>query len=279
MNKNFRLVLSLLLVFVAFSLTACGGTGRQAAPAIDTPKTEQAADKKQQAASSVPYSVPQGIPILMYHSIGDEKDNDAVISPERFAEQMDFLYKNNYNPLTLDAVADYIRQGKPLPVKPVVLTFDDGYRDTYDVVMPILKQYGFPSMVFIPAGEVGTNLSWEQIKEMKASGMQVGSHSYYHRELLTLSPAEQAEEIAKSKEVLDRNLQQDTRWFSYPYGVYDAATLKLLQDKGLSNAVTMNPGWVKTGDNPLVLNRVWIGNSVDLKYFEERLTKEDYSML
>lgn len=215
----------------------------------------------------------------MYHSIGDEKDNDAVISQERFAEQMDFLYKNHYNPLTLDTLADYISQGKALPVKPVVITFDDGYRDTYDVAMPILKQYGFSSIVFIPAGEVGTNLSWEQLREMKASGMQIGSHSYHHRELAKLAPAEQAEEIAKSKEVLDRNLQQDTRWFCYPYGSYDTATLKLLQDKGMTIAVTMNAGWAKTGDNPLALNRVWIGNSVDLKHFEERLTKEDYSML
>lgn len=279
MNRNFRFVLLLLLLFVGFSLTACGGITRQAALPTDTPQIEQAADKKQQASSPVSYAVPKGVPILMYHSISDEKDNDAVISKERFAEQMDFLYKNHYNPLTPEMLADYISLGKPLPVKPVLLTFDDGYRDTYDVAMPILKQYGFPSIVFIPAGEVGTNLSWEQLKKMKSSGMQIGSHSYHHRELTKLSPAEQAEEIAKSKEVLDRSLNQDTLWFCYPYGSYDAATIKLLQEKGLKFAVTMNPGWGKTGDNPLVLNRIWIGNSVDLKHFEERLTKEDYSML
>ena len=276
MNRNFRLVL-FLFVIVVFFLAGCGSISKQpVASEVSKGQPPIAAKAKAPAAS---LTVPRGVPVLMYHSIGDERDNDAVISKERFIEQMEFLYKNHYNPLTLDELEGYISQGKPLPEKPVVLTFDDGYRDTFDVAMPILKQYGFPSMVFIPAGEVGTNLTWEQLREMKAAGMQVGSHSYFHRELAKLSPTEQAEEIAKSKEVLDRNLQQDTRWFCYPYGSYDDVTLKLLREKGLTIAVTTNAGWAKTGDNPLVLNRVWIGNSVDLKHFEERLTKEDYSML
>lgn len=276
MNRNFRLVLSLFII-VVFSLTGCGNISKQPV-ASEVPKGQPPAAAKDKAPA-VPLTVPRGVPVLMYHSIGDERDNDAVISKERFVEQMEFLDRNHYNLLTLDELAGYISQGKPLPEKPVVLTFDDGYRDTFDVAMPILKQYGFPSTVFIPAGEVGTNLTWEQLREMKAAGMQVGSHSYFHRELAKLSPAEQAEEIAKSKEVLDRNLHQDTRWFCYPYGSYDDVTLKLLREKGLTIAVTTNAGWAKKDDNPLVLNRVWIGNSVDLKHFEERLTKEDYSML
>ncbi|MDF2929455.1 MAG: pgaB 2 [Anaerospora sp.] len=276
MNKNFRLVQTLFII-VVFFLTGCGNISKQP-ESSEGPKGQTSITVRDKAPAAS-LSVPRGIPVLMYHSIGDERDNDAVISKERFVEQMDFLYKNHYNPITLDELAGYISEGKALPEKPVVLTFDDGYRDTFDVAMPVLKQYRFPSMVFIPAGEVGTNLTWEQLKEMKASGMQVGSHSYFHRELAKLSPAEQAEEIAKSKQVLDRNLNQDTRWFCYPYSSYNDITLKLLREKGMTFAVTTNAGWAKKGDNPLVLNRVWIGNSVDLKHFEERLTKEDYSIL
>lgn len=279
MNRNFRLALCVVLIIVSFSIGACSSIAKQPITAPESAKAQQVDTIKDKPAGADLLAVPRGVPVLMYHSIGDEPDNDAVISKERFAEQMAFLYKQHYNPLTLDELTGYIKDSQPLPAKPVVITFDDGYRDTYEVAMPILKQYGFRSIVFIPVGEVGTNLTWEQLKEMKTSGMQVGSHSYLHRELAKLSQAEQAAEVAKSKEILDRNLNQDTRWFCYPYGSYDAATLQLLRDKGMTVAVTTNPGWAKAGDNPLLLNRVWIGNSVDLRHFEERLTREDYSIL
>lgn len=222
---------------------------------------------------------PAGIPILMYHSIGDEQGNDAVISKERFVEQMTFLSRHGFNPITLDDLYDYLSGQGDLPARPVVLTFDDGYRDTYEVALPILKQYGFKSVMFIPASEAGQRLSWQELNEMKNAGMQIGSHSFTHRDLGVMPAAEQAEEIAKSKELLDRYLTQDTRDFCYPNGSYNGETLRLLKAKGFRLAVTLEAGWVKPGDAPLTLKRVWMGNAVDSRHFEERITKENYSIL
>lgn len=222
---------------------------------------------------------PQVVPVLMYHSVGPEKGNDAVITRERFAEQMNYLRQNDYHPISLDELEAYMEGRGKLPPKPVVLTFDDGYRDTYEVVFPILKKHGFRSVLFIPATFVGSRLTWQELQEMRAAGMEIASHSYTHRDLGKMSPAEQAEEIARAKEILDRNLQQDTRYFCYPNSSYNQVTLRLLREKGFKLAFTIEPGWAKPGDDPLTLRRVWMGNSVDVLHLEERLTREDYSIL
>ncbi len=259
----------LVLIMVA---AGCGqGEPAKAPPA--GPATKPAPT----AAAKVP--PPAGVPVLMYHQIGDEKDNDAVISPARFNEHMEYLHKNGYSTLSLDELDAYLSGGLELPAKPVVLTFDDGYRDTYEIALPVLKSYGFKSTLFIPAASADRRLSWQELKEMKAAGMAVASHSYTHRELAAMSPAEQLTEIVKSKESLDSNLGQDTKYFCYPDGSFDGTTLKLLREKGFRLAVTINPGWVKRGDNPLTLKRVWVGNAVGVRQLEERLTKENYSII
>jgi peptidoglycan/xylan/chitin deacetylase (PgdA/CDA1 family) len=255
-------------------LTGCGSApgGKPAAvpagPAVQKAEAEPAATKP-----------PAGVPVLMYHQIGEEKGNDAVISAARFAEHMEYLHKNGYRTLSMDELAAYLDGRAELPPKPVVLTFDDGYRDTYEIAMPLLRKYGFKSMLFIPAGEAEQRYSWAELREMKAAGMEIGSHSFSHRDLGAMTPQQQAEEVKRSKEILDRNLGQDSRYFCYPNGSYDEETLRLLRANGFRLAVTIEPGWVKRGDNPLLLKRVWMGNGVDLKNFEARVTREDYPIL
>jgi len=224
-------------------------------------------------------ALPAGVPVLMYHSIGSEQNNDAVIAKERFIEQMAYLYQHNYHPISLAELEAYLINRKELPLKPVMITFDDGYRDTYEIALPVLKQYRFTSVLFIPAGDVGQRLSWQELQEMKAAGMEIASHSVNHRSLGDLSSKEQQREIGDSKERLDRFLSQNTRYFCYPNGSYTKETVQLLQANGYNLAFTINPGWVKPGDNPFTLRRIWMGNSVDLAHLEERLTKENYSIL
>jgi len=248
------------------------GPAKQAEPAVAglAMKSSPLAEAK---------AFPPGVPVLMYHSIDEEQNNDAVISKARFSEQMKYLHEHDYHPVSLDDLHDYLTLHKELPLKPVVITFDDGYRDTYEIAMPVLKQYGFRSVLFFAVGKDGGRLSWEELREMKASGMEIASHSYNHRSMGGLSRAEQAEEIQSSKKTLDQHLKQNTRWFCYPNSSYGPETLELLKANGFTTAVTTEPGWVKPGDDPLTLRRIWMGNSVDLKHFEERLTKEKYSII
>lgn len=265
-----------LLAAVLILGTGCTKGAVSTPPSVaDKGKTETVS-QGQPPAPTQAMAVPIGVPILMYHKIGSEVKNDAVISPARFTEQMAYLHQNGYNPVTLDELYGYLTEKKPLPLKPVVLTFDDGYRDTYEIAMPLLKKYGFRSMMFIPAGDVGKNISWAELREMKAAGMAIGSHSFSHRDLDQLSRQEQGAEIKKAKDLFDRELNQNTVWFCYPNGSFDETTKKLLTEQGITIAVTINPGWVKAGDDVLTLKRVWVGNGVTLENFAERLTRPDY---
>ncbi|MDT8900826.1 polysaccharide deacetylase family protein [Anaeroselena agilis] len=257
-----------------FWLGGCAASGgKPAAPAGGQTAKPAAAEQNRKMPP------PAGVPVLMYHKIGGEKGNDAVISEALFISHMEFLHNNGYKTLSLAELEAYLDGRAELPPKPVVITFDDGYRDTYEIALPVLKKYGLKSTLFIPVADADRRLSWAELREMKAAGMEIGSHNYSHRELAAMTPARQAEEIGRSKEVLDRNLGQDSRYFCYPNGSYDAETLRLLKAKGFRLAVTIEPGWVKRGDTPLLLKRVWMGNGVDLKQFETRLTREDYPII
>ena len=249
-------------------LTGCGDNSSQ--------QSGKVAMKQDQQVEMV---VPKGIPVLMYHMIGEIKDNDAVLSEAHFRQQMKFLKDNDFHPITLQQLYDYMVNKKPVPIRPVVITFDDGYPDTYSIVMPIMKEYGFKCTVFIPTfdADQGTRLKWDQIKEMKNSGMDICSHGYHHERMPNMTPAILADEINKSQSELKQQLGVQNEFFCYPYGGNSPAAEAALKKAGIKLAVTMNPGWANYGENPYAVERIWIGNAVDIDNFKERVTKENYS--
>jgi peptidoglycan/xylan/chitin deacetylase (PgdA/CDA1 family) len=141
--------------------------------------------------------------------------------------------------VTLGELADFLEYKRGLPRKAVVLTIDDGYRSTYDIAFPLLKRYGFTATLFIYTDFVGSSslaMTWDQIREMRAAGFEIGSHSLSHADLTIRRPEEEeaafrrriTDEVVRSKAVLDRELQQDTRFFAYPYSRHDALVLGLV---------------------------------------------------
>ena len=227
---------------------------------------------------SVKMVKPKGLPILMYHKIGDDKDNDAVIREDLFRQQMKYLKDHNYHPLTMQQLYDYVVNGAEVPENPVVLTFDDGYPDTYTVVYPILKEYGFAATIFVNPGDVGTRLTWNQIREMAASGITISNHGYMHHEMGEMTDYDQAQNVDKGREELAAELQAEpSPWFCFPYGSMNSHSEKIVKDSGVEMALSMKSGWAHAGDDPYNLKRVWVGNAVDLKHFEERLRTEHYS--
>lgn len=268
-----KIVWLLSAVLLTAFISACS-SGQMLAPTPQqlTPKQNQAPVEQ----SDKPLA---SIPVLMYHSIADEKGNDAVISAALFAKHMEYLYQQGYYTASLDELYDHLTGKKALPEKSVVLTFDDGYLDTYATVMPILKSYGFRSTVFVPAADIGKNLTVAQLKEMKQAGMVIASHSNHHRDLSPLTKNEQLEEVLESKTKLDKLLNQDTKYFCYPNGSYNDVTLQIVRENGFKMAFTINPGWVQPKDDLLLLKRVWMGNSITLPHLKERLSTENYPIL
>ena len=262
-------LVTLLVVALAMVLAGCGLLSQKTEPTSSAPPVKE-----------VKMVHPSGIPVLMYHKIGDDKDNDAVIREDLFREQMKFLKDNGYNPLTMDQLYDYVVNGTAVPEKPVVLTFDDGYADTYSIVYPIMKEYGFAATVFINPGDVGTRLTWDQIREMHKNGITISNHGFQHIEMGQLSEAKQIENITKAQEALAKEVGiKDNHWFCYPYGDKNEFTDAATKKAGIKMSMAMKSGWAHTGDNPYNILRVWVGNAVDIKHFEERISTEHFTDL
>lgn len=234
--------------------------------------------------ADVEYSVPEGVSILMYHMIGDMKNNSAVMTEDNLRIQMQYLKDHGYHPITMQELYDYVTKEEKLPSKPVCITFDDGYLDSYTIVYPMMKEFGYPWTLFLITDDVGKSynrMTWEQLKEMADSGaVTIANHTLSHPKLHNLpTRAEKENEIIGANKALKYHLGIDNLWFAYPYGDYDDEVIDICKKAGIKLAVTTDAGRVHVGSYPYDLKRVYIGNNVSLARFMERLTKDNYAPL
>ncbi|MCX6031451.1 MAG: polysaccharide deacetylase family protein [Chloroflexi bacterium] len=223
--------------------------------------------------TSTPGPTPDGmtrtvkVPILMYHHIQTPPDNaDAVrrdisVTPERFESHLKHLHDNGYHVITLDNLLDYLAQGRPLPEKPVILTFDDGYADNYTDAFPLLKKYGMVGHFFIMTDVVNANtpgyMTWPQIEEMAAAGQRFAAHGRYHYpDLRGKSVDELVYRALGDMEAIQEHLGYHPRWIVYPSGAYDNQTIAVYRSAHYWGGLTTQPGATHTLDGIFELKRV-----------------------
>lgn len=236
-------------------------------------------------ATPEPTPEPQGqvvpVPILMYHYVrpdpgpGDPIGRGLSVSPERFAEQMAWLAQEGYTPITLGELADVRARRRALPSKPIVLTFDDGYRDFYTAAFPVLQQYGFKATLFVITGVVDQEpyVTWDMIAEMDRSGLvEIGSHTVSHNQLPSLGEAQARAEVMDSKQVLEAHLGHPVRAFCYPVGRVDTRSVAAVRDAGYEIAVTTQGGRATAEQDPLLLPRVRIHGGASMEQFKALLS-------
>ena len=186
------------------------------------------------------------IPILTYHYIGNNPNPEdklrysLSVTPDNFEAQMQYISQNGYTTINLDTLYSSLKGAFPLPPKPIILTFDDGYMDFYYNAYPILKKYNLSATSFIPTGLMnqGYYLNWDQIKEMDKSGLiKFEAHSVYHSDLSSLPDDQLKYELSESKEVLETNLGKPVNFIAYPYGISDPQVWKATQDAGYLGSV------------------------------------------
>ncbi len=163
------------------------------------------------------------VPILLYHQIQDDGNSRYILPVSDFRAQIKALAEAGYHTISMSRLAEVIRSGGQMPEKPIVLTFDDGYLDTYENAYPILKEFGFQGVVYVITGTVGTEKSYgymqaEELQALVEAGWEIGSHSISHTDLKT-SRLGMGTEIQKSKDDLEALLKTPIRTFSYPYGL------------------------------------------------------------
>ncbi len=203
------------------------------------------------------------IPILMYHHLADLPKNAGelgrtwTVSPENFDAQMAWLAQDGYHAITFGQLAAHFKRGSPLPAKPVLITFDDGWAEQYSVAFPTLLKYGLMGTFFVYTNPLGYGqfLTWPQAQEMAAAGMEFGSHTLSHPHLRTLTPDAAAKEITDSKLLLEKRLGKPIVAFDYPSGEYNNAIIDLVQRAGYQCAVTIAAGYKQKADELFTLHR------------------------
>ncbi len=218
----------------------------------------------------------QALRVLMYHKVNDTPDNPTTIPVGSFDEQLAQLRDLGYQVVDLDAVLDHYTLGTPLPPKAILITFDDGYRDTLENALPILQKYGFHAVIFVPVAylddetplphemhlvERGTRnptLDWGLMRELDAGGVRVESHGIAHRPLAEVSLDEAVREIAVSKLKLEECLGRPVRAYAYVKGSkahFRPVHVSLVQQAGYEVAFTSVSGTNDASTDPLRLRR------------------------
>jgi len=190
------------------------------------------------------------VPILMYHYVDDTPppagpyaDALTVRTPD-FEEELDYLVENGYETVSLaDVYLTMAGQGD-LPEKPLVLTFDDGGLDNYEVAFPLLKERGLTATFFVISGSVGKEgqMSWEQLRDMAGQGMSIQSHSASHPDLRAVSDARLQSELAGSREAIVEAVGQPGYVLCYPSGAYDDRVIEAAKAAGYVMAVATGNG-------------------------------------
>jgi len=245
------------------------------------------------------------LPILMYHHIDEDAINDMIVTPETFAVQMRALYENGFTAVTLQQLLDFVDLGIPLPERPVVITFDDGYLSVYEHAFPVLQRYGFNAIAFVIGEAVGTDtykdtgfptipkFCFDQARAM-AGVVDIQSHSYDMHQAYLLEEGRARENILRWYDEPEADyiaiLREDHRRISelvlfemgkpviaiaYPHGAYDILSRVVLLDMGVR--VTMG---VRPGSNTIImgmpqslygLNRFTVTNNTSIEELLEMI--------
>lgn len=174
----------------------------------------------------------------MYHRIADIRGDRNSLPPDKFLQQLDYLSSQGYHTVSLKDVYEYYSTGKPLPSKPIVLTFDDAYEDNFSIAMPLLAARNMQATVFPITNWVGqpnnwekfgkaatVTMNWEQLQAWLNSGMEIGSHTVTHPFLSRIQIDCLQSELIQSKLALFEQLNIDAEFLCYPYGDHNAEVI------------------------------------------------------
>lgn len=238
----------------------------------------------------------QTIPVLMYHHLADNINNNTVISPNNFDKQMRALKEEGYHAISVKELHDYLTNQIKLPEKPVLITFDDGYLSNYEKAYPILKKYDLHAEIFVIASRIVdtvkeisypheiAKMNWDQLKEMQ-DYITIQSHTWdSHYKLPSkfgrmngaiygpsylngqLESQEQYEARVKddfihSRNIIKENLGYEPIAISYPYGIQSATTIKIAQEAGFKMGFVIQNKNVKKGDGLFTLSRIIVNGN------------------
>ena len=217
------------------------------------------------------------VPVLMYHVIATPPSSaqlpELYVDPKTFDRQMERLESDGFQGVSLNQVYDAWFKGGELPEKPVVVSFDDGYRGQYVYARPELRKLGWPGVLSAISGRIGqpnAELSDAMVSRMINDGWELDSHTIRHLDVTTLDAAQLREEIAGSRRDLQQRFHQPVNFFCYPAGRFDAQAIQAVRAAGYLGATTVEEGLASKGEM-YTLKRIRVDGSDGVSGLEQKL--------
>jgi len=230
--------------------------------------------------------------VLMYHAIGN---SSYAVRPEDFEAQMRYL-KGHARVLALDAILSGRYRDTTVPLT-CAITFDDGYAGVYEYAYPILRQHGFPAVVYVTTSALDQGgrqhrseipgffpgepiMTWPQVREMSEGGITIGSHLCHHFDMRELSPETGLNELRRSRDIISQKLAAPCNHFAYPFGFFNAQNVHWVRKLGYESAVTVRHSPVPDKLDPFRIPRMSVGAENSWVDFEGMLRGDlDYLLI
>ena len=220
------------------------------------------------------------LPILMYHYIREPPPVRAdwlgfklSVSPADFAAQIDSLWASGYHAVDLNDVRAYFAGNEPLPSKPVVITFDDGYSDLFTTAFPILAKHHFKAVAYIVSGFVGRPgyVTSDEVVQLDHNGIEIASHTVDHPDLARSSAGSTMRELVDSKRWLEQLVGHPVIDFAYPSGKFNPQVMAEVQRAGYDTAVTTMDSLEHSRADRYMWTRVRVGGGESMADFTRNL--------
>jgi peptidoglycan/xylan/chitin deacetylase (PgdA/CDA1 family) len=216
------------------------------------------------------------VPILAYNRISDTDDNPQTLKVADFEAQIKYLVDNGYKVIMPDDLLDAWEKDRPLPDKPVIITFDDGHEDIYKNVFPILQKYGIRATVFLVTDHIGMTdyLTWGVVQALQNGGfIDFQSHTKSYKNLTKLRGDKLWDEIYGSKQAIEWALKKPVKFIAYPEGKYSLDAEDTCKECGFRAGFIEDYGLAKNDKDNFVLTRIPVlgSNSHTLLRFQLRL--------
>ncbi len=224
----------------------------------------------------------EAVPILMYHAVADTPARAArglSVTPAAFAEQMAALAADGFTPLTTRQLGAAWRDGGPLPARPVLITFDDGYEGVHRHALPVLAGHGFPATLFATTGWIrgrgaadlapgapDAMLSWQQVRGLAAAGVEIGGHAHSHPQLDQIGAGRLWFELTRCKEILTEELGAPPVAFAYPFG-YSDRRVRAAVRRAYAISLAVGNRLAARSQGPYALQRVTVRRSTGIEEF------------
>jgi peptidoglycan/xylan/chitin deacetylase (PgdA/CDA1 family) len=250
---------SLALIAALGFLCGCGGGGSTRPSAADRAPAA-GSDRAQAALPGAHRASREAVPVLMYHVIDRAPPGTPLpalwVSRPEFAAQIRFLASSGYHAVTLGQVWRAWHRGGLLPSKPIVISFDDGYRSQYTNALPILRSHRWPGVLNLEVATLHTELRPAFVRAMISAGWEIDAHTMTHPDLTTVGAQQLRYEVAGSRDYIRRRFGVPVSFFCYPAGRFDRRVIAAVRAAGYLAATTTEFGLAAPTEPPYELRRI-----------------------